>query len=449
MKTKIVLAAIVALGSVICSSSMFANAFDDCLNAYTNRTAQCDTARQTRDDAAYAIYNPAFDAAESNYNTTLINDMITDTNAEHNCDLTLWGKIGDPTVEGDTGSCGATYSSHTNSIQTNYESDLGTCTNTYTDPTALAKCVCEKTAIRDYFLRSTEDGYWDCKQTAQNEHDNKCITDAKNVQTRDDLNALSLFWQQAGDAEATLQQSLKSSSWAWIQCDVYAYYSYANCTLRADCAANPPNCCQDNCSILYNGYVQGANTAYNSKVGPAEAQEVHDIVICNYTQTKDDYASYAAQGYILNQSTAKYNHDQMADYIDYVGAVNENNSDAQNTIDNCNCDELDPSVCVSNAMAIANAKNATATSNYLAKVNGPNDNPVGSNWSMWYQTTTNANEELQREYQQHAAAKTACVNSKQQTFQAILDSASTAYNTAMAAAEDKYESCLERSCWGG
>ncbi len=437
MKTKSTIA-IVTVGAYLTVPLL---SYADCYSVYTNATAACSTAQNNTDNAAYNTYIAACQNAQNAYNTTINQDAIAQVLAQQICLTTLYTFTGDPQVFNDYGSCGSALTAADQAADDAYYQAVTSCgTN--------SQCLCRAVTTRDYSKAFAADVAAKCGNDAYNVY-SQCVANSTAVQNQSDRSANAVFINSSGVAYATYERTvITSDDYTAPVCNQQAATANANCWLGVDKQQNPQNTCPDNCAIAQNNAYLAAYVAYMNSTGPAYAQYYYDNIMCGVTQSHDDQVSYAQAEYTIEVAYATYVYNQMLASILCQYTVSIDASQHDRDVNLCACNSTDDSqynscVATANATQIANDKNALAA--YNQKAATPPSNPTGDNWNTWNQAVTTANNALQAAYAAHLLTEKTCLQNTQNSYDAVCNSAGTAYNNARYAADQAYQSCL-RGC---
>ena len=410
-----------------------------CYSTYTNATTACSTAQNNTDTAAYNTYSANYQNAQNTYNSTVAQDAVAQALTQATCLSTLYTFTGNPQVFNDVGSCGSAVVAADQTADNNYSQAITACgTND--------QCKCRAVVARDYSKASAADVGVKCGNDAQNVY-NQCVNNSTAVQNRSDRNANATFINSSGVAYATYAKTIATSdNYTAPVCNQNASTAYANCSLDVDCGQTPANCCADGCAKTDNSDCFAAYTAYMNSVGPAYAQYQYDSIMCGVTQNHDDYACYAQYGYDIDMANATYDYNRTVAWNIYQYTTSIDADQHTRDVSLCACNSTNDSqynscVATANATQVANDNNALAA--YNQKNNVPPTTPTGDNWNTWNQAYTNAVNSLNAAYATHLLTEQTCAQNTSNTYDAICNSAGTAYNNAFNAADQKYQNCLK------
>jgi len=409
----------------------------DCYSIYTNAMAGCSTAENERDNAALNIYIARYQNAQNTCNSTVNQDAIAQALAQQTCLNTLYTFTGNPQVFNDLGSCGSAVVAADQAADDAYGQAVTACgTNN--------QCVCQAVTARNFSKAYAADVGMKCGNDAQNVYNNQCVANSIAVQHQNDGLASAVFINTYGDAYATYEETVAlSDHYTAPLCSYPAVTEYANCSLG--------NSCADGCAKTEDNDYLAAEIAFLNSVGPAYAQYIHDGFICSFTQSHDDYVSDVQHGYAIDIANATYNYNQMVAWNLYLYTTSIDADQHTRDVNLCVCNSTSDSQynsCVATANATQTANDNNALAAYNQKANVPPTTPTGDNWNTLNQAITTADNVLQAAHATHLLAEQTCVQNTQNTYNAICNSAGTAFNNALNAVDQKYQNCL-KGCNGG
>lgn len=417
-----------------------------CWMTFTQQNNTCSTAQMRADSGYFAtlLGKLAFDLADEQQ--TVQNDYVTYTNSWGDCNMTLWGFIGNPNIVHDWGTCGRTKWTQNALALAAFQNAGANCANN-TNPKA---CMCPYSAAYKFAQAQNAATATKCKADAQNQHDNSCVPVAQAVQAQADQDASAN--QGLADAKARADYSHDTTledGYTTPLCESTASTTYNNCVNSVDCKYNPSNCCQDNAANAFNSAILSAYSGWIAAVGPADAQYQHDYPLCSAQQSHDDTvaidlcnnkvsnANSVATTAIAAAGNA-YTYTQAMDQATYTQA-------AANCVCNNPNDQTKQNDCTAAARQVQIDDDGAALVIYYSVANWPPADPVGSAYATWFTSNQSATNTETATFQKDLNTYQGCQTKAIAVFNTVYNRATVIYNNECAAAQDAYDS----ACTGG
>ena len=426
--------------------------YQNCVNTYIMSQNTCNLSQNGIDTQASATYTAKLTSDNLAEGTQINQDAQTQVVQQSACNITLWGSIGNPSIQNDVGSCGLANINQDAAANASFAIQSANCNANNSDHAKLAACLCPLNSTLKFTIAQDKATSTKCASDAQAQHDASCIPLSDAVRAQAD--ALALAAQTLADktAQAICAQTTTVEDQDTAPVCLYnAQAIYNNCMNGVDCNYNPPSssmeCCLDNAASAYNTTLASIFSGWASTVGPANGQYQHDIIMCDANAANSDALANATFGSSEANNNITYNMAMaMALDVEQMSLTSDANQCAKDQAD-CTCnnptDQNELKICNAAAAVKQSQNDKVATTLYNSIAAGSMAVPPGSAYTAKYNQNQRDNTKLQSDLQSDRDGDTACTAETHSTFDTIYNAQTALYNANNAAALQAYHAQIQ------
>ncbi|MGO8674880.1 MAG: hypothetical protein ACLQVX_03285 [Limisphaerales bacterium] len=406
-----------------------------CEQEWTNATALCNSQKTANDDRGSNTYYTAFVAATNTYTRTLTGDITTATEATNACTATLYGLIGNPSIQGSYGSCGAQWFDSCSTAAATYADNLAICASG--NQTDYTWCVCEALAGYNDDVGGASNTLGACIVGARAQN-TQCQLQAYLNKRDYDGNALATFYTAAYGALAIYNGTLTWDGYALKICDNVADSACNECNSELDCYAFPEDCCVDDCDLTLDEQMQAAYATYMTGLGQADQTEQTTIGNDLQVRLTADQSVYTAGQNLDDLYSLTYITQDNANWITMNSAIGAATVAYNVEAADCACSYGDDTPeyedCIAEPADTYNAAVASAQSTY--------DTEHSALEFTYNDQVESVYESVQLIYTRDANTQTSNDAAAKETASGKSAGYLTAYNAACNSIDSQYDDCL-------